>query len=109
MLFASTQGAGHFNPLMPFIGAALRQGHEALVAGPSSLAPTVEKMGYAFWECADPPEEEIRPVWDLTPTVSAEEANVLVVREIFARFDARAMLPRPVSYTHLTLPTTPYV
>ena len=26
--------------------------------------------------------------------LSFEEANVLVVREIFARFDARAMLPR---------------
>ena len=35
-LFASTQGAGHFNPLVPFIDAALRQGHEVLVAGPSA-------------------------------------------------------------------------
>jgi UDP:flavonoid glycosyltransferase YjiC (YdhE family) len=94
VLFASTQGAGHFNPLVPFIDAALRQGHEVLVAGPSALTPTVEKTGYPFWECADPLEEEIRPVWDRTPTVSPEEANVLVVREIFARFDARAMLPR---------------
>jgi UDP:flavonoid glycosyltransferase YjiC (YdhE family) len=94
VLFASTQGAGHFNPLLPFIDAALRQGHEILVAGPSALTPTIEKTGYPFWECADPPEEEIRPVWDRVPTLSFEEANVLVVRDIFARFDARAMLPR---------------
>jgi len=94
VLFASTQGAGHFNPLVPFIDAALRQGHEVLVAGPSALALTVEKTGYRFWKCADPLEEEIRPVWGRVPTVSFEEANVLVVREIFARFDARAMLPR---------------
>jgi UDP:flavonoid glycosyltransferase YjiC (YdhE family) len=94
VLFASTQGAGHFNPLVPFIDAALRRGHEVLVAGPSGLTPTVEKTGYPFWECADPLEEEVRPVWDRTPTVSPEEANVLVVREIFARFDARAMMPR---------------
>ena len=94
VLFASTQGAGHFNPLVPFIDAALRQGHEVLVAGPSALTPTIEQTGYPFWECADPLEEEIRPVWDRMPTVSFEEANVLVVREIFARFDARAMLPR---------------
>jgi len=94
VLFASTQGAGHFNPLVPFIDAALRQGHDVLVAGPSALTPTVEKTGYPFWECADPLEEEIRPVWDRVPTVSYEDANVLVVREIFARFDARAMLPR---------------
>ena len=94
VLFASTQGAGHFNPLVPFIDAALRQGHEVLVAGPSALTPTVEKTDHPFWECADPLEEEIRPVWDRVPTVSFEEANVLIVREIFARFDARAMLPR---------------
>jgi UDP:flavonoid glycosyltransferase YjiC (YdhE family) len=94
VLFASTQGAGHFNPLVPFIDAALRQGHEVLVAGPSALTPAIEQTGYPFWECADPLEEEIRPVWDRMPTVSFEEANVLVVREIFARFDARAMLPR---------------
>lgn len=94
VLFASTQGAGHFNPLVPFIDAALRQGHEVLVAGPSGLTSTLEKADYPFWECADPLEEEIRPVWDRTPTVSPEEANVLVVREIFARFGARAMMPR---------------
>ena len=94
MLFASTQGAGHFNPLVPFVDAALRQGHEVLVAGPSALTPTVEVAGYRFWACADPPEEDIRPVWNRMPTLSLEEANVLVVREIFARFDARAMLPR---------------
>jgi UDP:flavonoid glycosyltransferase YjiC (YdhE family) len=94
VLFASTQGAGHFNPLVPFIDAALRQYHEVLVAGPTALRPTIEKTGYRFWECADPLEEEIRPVWDRTPTLSFEEASKLVVREIFARFDARAMLPR---------------
>ena len=94
VLFASTQGVGHFNPLVPFIDAALRQRHEVLVAGPSALTATIEKTRYAFWECADPLEEEIRPVWDRVPTVSTEEANVLVIREIFARFDARAMLPR---------------
>lgn len=94
VLFASTQGAGHFNPLVPFIEAALRQGHEVLVAGPSALAPAVAQTGYQFWEGAGPLEEEIRPVWDRVPKMSYEEANVLVVREIFARFDARAMLPR---------------
>lgn len=93
ILFASTQGAGHFHPLVPFIEAGLRDGHEVLVAGPTALAPVVGPTGYRFWECHDPREEDIRPVWELVQTVSPDEANELVVREIFARFDAAAMLP----------------
>ena len=93
VLFASTQGAGHFNPLVPFVDAARRVGHEVLVAGPSALRPVVERTDYPFHECSDPAEEDIRPVWERVQVVSPDEANVLVVREIFARYDAAALLP----------------
>ena len=93
VLFASTRGAGHFNPLVPFIDAARRIGHEVLVAGPSALRPVIERTDYPFHECADPAEADIRPVWERVQTVSPDEANVLVVREIFARYDAAALLP----------------
>ena len=93
VLFTSTQGAGHFNPLVPFVEAARRLGHDVLVAGPSGLRPVVERTDYPFHECADPAEEDIRPVWERVPTVSREEGEVLVVREIFARYDAAAILP----------------
>jgi UDP:flavonoid glycosyltransferase YjiC (YdhE family) len=93
VLFCSTRGAGHFNPLVPFIEAARRLGHEVLIAGPTGLKPVIERTDYPFHECADPAEEDIRPVWNLVQTVSPEEANVLVVREIFARYDAAAILP----------------
>jgi UDP:flavonoid glycosyltransferase YjiC (YdhE family) len=93
VLFASTRGAGHFNPLVPFLDAARRLGHEVLVAGPTGLRPVVARTDYPFHECSDPAEEDIRPVWERVQSVSPEEANVLVVREIFARFDAAALLP----------------
>jgi UDP:flavonoid glycosyltransferase YjiC (YdhE family) len=93
VLFASTRGAGHFNPLVPFIEAALRGGHEVLVAGPPPLAPTVERAGYPFWEGAEPPEHELGPVWARVPTVSHDEANAIVVGEIFGDLNVRAMLP----------------
>ena len=32
LLFASTAGAGHFGPLVPWIDGALERGHEVLVA-----------------------------------------------------------------------------
>jgi UDP:flavonoid glycosyltransferase YjiC (YdhE family) len=93
VLFASTRGAGHFNPLVPFIESGLRAGHEVMVAGPPSLAETVEGAGYRFWPGAAPPEDELGPVWARVPTVSPEEANEIVVGEIFGRLNVRAMLP----------------
>ena len=38
ILFTSTGGAGHFTPLVPWIEASLRRGHEILVVGPAKLA-----------------------------------------------------------------------
>jgi UDP:flavonoid glycosyltransferase YjiC (YdhE family) len=93
VLFASTRGAGHFNPLVPFIESALRAGHEVMVAGPPPLAETVEAAGYRFWPGEAPPEDELGPVWARVPTVSPDEANEIVVGEIFGRLNVRAMLP----------------
>jgi UDP:flavonoid glycosyltransferase YjiC (YdhE family) len=69
VLFASTRGAGHFNPLVPFIDASLRGGHEVLVAGPPPLEEAVERAGYPFRVAAvgaglavegDPERESVR-------------------------------------------------
>jgi UDP:flavonoid glycosyltransferase YjiC (YdhE family) len=93
VLFASTRGTGHFNPLVPFVEAWVRGGHEVMVAGPPPLAPTVERAGYRFWEGAEPPEDELGAAWGRVPTVSHEEANAIVVGEIFGGLNVRAMLP----------------
>jgi UDP:flavonoid glycosyltransferase YjiC (YdhE family) len=93
VLFASTRGTGHFNPLVPFIEACLRGGHELTVAGPPPLAETVERAGYRFWEGAEPPEDELGAVWGRVPTVSPEEATAIVIGEIFGRLNVHAMLP----------------
>jgi UDP:flavonoid glycosyltransferase YjiC (YdhE family) len=94
VLFASTRGAGHFNPLVPFIEAGLRGSHEVLVAGPPPLAPAVERAGYPFWEGDVPPEDELGAVWAKVPTVPPDEANALVIGTIFADLNVAAMLPR---------------
>jgi UDP:flavonoid glycosyltransferase YjiC (YdhE family) len=93
VLFASTRGTGHFNPLVPLIEAAVRGGHEVMVAGPPPLGETVQRAGYPFWEGAEPPEDELGPLWGRVPTVSADEANAIVVGEIFAGLNVHAMLP----------------
>jgi len=88
VLFASTQGAGHFGPLIPFIEAAIRQRHEVLVVGP----PTLDPRGFPFRPGASPPEEELRPLWDSMPRQPPAQGEVLVVGHIFARLNVRAML-----------------
>jgi UDP:flavonoid glycosyltransferase YjiC (YdhE family) len=93
VLFASTRGAGHFNPLVPFIESALRAGHDVMVAGPPALAEAVESGGYRFWPGEAPPDDELGPVWARVPTLSPDEANEIVVGEIFGRLNTRAMLP----------------
>ena len=94
VLFASTRGVGHFNPLVPFAEACLRQDHEVLVAGPPSLAGVVERDGNEFWRFDDPPEGELADVWGRVPSVPPDEQNAVVVGEIFGRLDATASLPR---------------
>ncbi len=64
-----------------------------MVAGPPPLSPTVERAGYRFWEGAEPPEDELGATWGRVPTVSPEEANEIVIGEIFAGLNVRAMLP----------------
>ena len=94
ILFASTRGAGHFNPLVSFIESALREGHEILVAGPPPLAETTERAGYPFWPCDAPPEDVLGPTWARVQTASSEEAEAIVVGEIFGTLNVQAALPR---------------
>ena len=93
VLFASTRGAVHFNPLVPFIESAQRAGHEVMVAGPPALAPTIEPTGYPFWQGDDPPADELDATWARVPQVPPEQANEIVIGEIFAGLNVRAMLP----------------
>jgi hypothetical protein len=89
VLFASTQGAGHFNPLVPFLEACLRNGDEVLVVGP----PTLDPGGYPFRVGAQPPEEELQALWSRIPTLPSGQAEVVVVGVIFARLNVEAILP----------------
>jgi hypothetical protein len=89
VLFAPTQGAGHFGPLVPFIEACLRRGDEVLVVGP----PTLDPHGYPFRIGTSPPEDVLRPLWDRMPTVPPGQGEAVVVGVIFARLNVQAMLP----------------
>lgn len=93
-LFSSTRGAGHFNPLVPFARAFLRAGHEVMVAGPPDLAGPAAEAGFDFWEFDPPAEDELGAVWSRVPELPPEEANNVVVGDIFGRLNTTAALPR---------------
>ncbi len=89
VLFASTQGAGHFGPLIPFIDAAARAGHETLVVGP----PGLRARGYEFRPGASPPDEILGPLWGRMSSLPPGQGDLVVVGQIFAALNVDAMLP----------------
>ena len=93
VLFASTPGAGHVGPLVPFANVIRRAGHEVLVAAPMSAQARVERAGLPFISFADPHERELEPLWARIRAASPEQANELVLRESFGRVRAAAALP----------------
>jgi UDP:flavonoid glycosyltransferase YjiC (YdhE family) len=93
LLFTTTGHAGHVLPLVPLARACLRAGHEVRVAGPRSRADVVRGAGLPFWPFADPPEEEVGAVFAPTAGMAPEEANAVVIGEVFGRLAAGAALP----------------
>ena len=93
VLCATTANDGHFGPLLPFARAFAAAGHEVRVAAPVSYAAAVAKAGFAHEPFADGPRELIGAVMGRLPTLAFEEADELVVREVFGRIDAQAALP----------------
>lgn len=93
VLFASTRGAGHLTPLVPFLEACLRDGHDVLVCGPPAAASAVQERGYPFREFDPPPEEELGAVWARVPALPPDEQNRVVIGDVFARLSSAASLP----------------
>jgi UDP:flavonoid glycosyltransferase YjiC (YdhE family) len=86
-LFATTAGEGHFGPMVPF-GHALRDaGWDVAVAAPESFASSVMGAGLAHLPFADVPDEIIGPIFRPLPQLPREEANRVVMRDVFARLD----------------------
>jgi hypothetical protein len=93
VLGATTANDGHFGPVLPFLRACAVAGHEVRVAAPASYATAVEAAGFAHEPFSDAPPELVGPIMGRLPSVTFEEANELIVRDVFARIDAQAALP----------------
>ena len=93
ILFTSTPGAGHLGPLFPFAHALRRGGHEVLVAAPVSAQARVERAGLAYLSYADPLERDLSPHWERARAAGVDEANEIVIGQLYGGVRARAALP----------------
>jgi UDP:flavonoid glycosyltransferase YjiC (YdhE family) len=90
----SLGGAGHLNPMLPFLVAAERRGDEVLVVGPPALEDMVRQAGFPFSAGGEPAEMEVAAIRERLPVAPHEEAAVLGNRELFGWLATSAMLPR---------------
>jgi UDP:flavonoid glycosyltransferase YjiC (YdhE family) len=58
VLVATTAGAGHLGPLVPFARALSAKRHQVVVAAPASFASAVERAGFAHRPFPDGSAEE---------------------------------------------------
>src|SRR3954452_14404067 len=93
ILMTSTRGAGHFGPLRAFAGAFARDGHEVLVAIPEQAVGMVRQAGHEAFALPEPDPEIRDAVFARTRGVSNDDANAIVIGELFAGVYARASLP----------------
>ncbi|WP_335933112.1 glycosyltransferase [Streptomyces sp. PTD5-9] len=93
VLFASTRGTGHFHPLVPFIDACAERGDDVLVVGPPGLEPQLASRPQPYRVGANPPDDELLPMMDRLRRLPPDRGVSVMVREVFGRLYADALLP----------------
>jgi MGT family glycosyltransferase len=97
VLISTRPGAGHIGPLIPFAHALLRNHDEVVVTAPASAGPMIEAAGLDHHPLPDPPAEKRDPIFAKARTLSIEDANALVARDLFIRVDTRVTYPHMVA------------
>jgi UDP:flavonoid glycosyltransferase YjiC (YdhE family) len=94
VLFSSTRGTGHLQPLLPYAHALRAHGHEVLVAAPAEVSETLRDAKLNHAPFGHPGDETLAPIWARFRQVPADEINAIALREIFAGVNATAALPK---------------
>ena len=93
VLFTSLRNSSHFLPLIPFIDACRRRGHEVGVAAPAEFAKRAADASAAFFPFGHPGDERLGPLWKSLHDASPAEVNRISVGEIFAGVCAGSAIP----------------
>ena len=93
VLVSSTGGVGHLLPLLPLARALDRAGHGVRIACPESFAGFAGRYGLPVSGFGEPDPEELAAVWATIPFDDTEQANRVVVGQVYGRLDATAAVP----------------
>jgi len=93
IVFATTRGAGHLGPLIPFAHARVRAGHEVLVAGPGSVGALARRAGLPFRPVGEPPPERVAAAWAPVWSYATAPGAAHVIGELFIGLHARVARP----------------
>jgi UDP:flavonoid glycosyltransferase YjiC (YdhE family) len=105
ILFATTRGAGHVGPLVPFAHACLAAGHDIQMAAAPSTAAHVQRAGLPFAALDEPDEARMADIWArVRAAASPAEQGKIVVEEVFAGEFARSALPKLLELAEAWLP-----
>src|SRR4051812_49251341 len=94
VLFSSTRGSGHLQPLLPYARALVARHHEVVVAAPADVSEALRGAGLAHAPFDHPGDEALGPIWARFRGASQEESMVIAVRDIFAGVNPRLALPK---------------
>jgi len=93
ILMTTMRGEGHLRPLLPFADAFRERGHDVLIAIPESSTGLVLDAGHEAWALPQAPSDVSDAISARAHAATPDEANAIVVGELFAGTHARAALP----------------
>jgi UDP:flavonoid glycosyltransferase YjiC (YdhE family) len=97
VMFCTRAGAGHFGPLVPFAKAFLRNNDELVFVAPAEAAAMIADAGFDHELIPNPPAEGRAEMFARARQMSWDEANAMVVREMFVGMDTPANFPHVVN------------
>jgi len=93
VVFTTLRNTSHFLPLIPFVEACLRRGHEVGVAAPEDLRERATATGATFMPFGHPGDERLKPIWTRMRNATERESMGVAIGELFAGACAAAALP----------------
>lgn len=94
ILFSSTRGAGHLQPLLPYARALLARNHEVAVAAPAEVSEALRSAGLPHAPFDHPGDDVLAPIWARLKGEWNDQAMAIAARDIFAGANASAALPK---------------
>ena len=97
VMFCTRAGAGHFGPLVPFAKAFLRNNDEVVFVAPAESAAMIAGAGFDHELIPDPPQQGRAEMFAKARQMDWNDANVMVVRDMFVAMDTPANFPHVVN------------